>query len=37
MKLDRMDRCKMISRQDDKGNTELTTIHTDNKRVYVGK
>lgn len=43
MKPDRMDRCKMISRQDDSetfnimGNMELTTIHTDNKRVYVGK
>lgn len=43
MKLDRMVRCKMISRQDDSetfnimGNMDLTTIHTDNKRVYVGK
>lgn len=43
MKLDRMDGCKMISRQDDSetfnimGKKDLTTIHADNKRVYVGK
>lgn len=43
MKLDRMDGCKMISRQDDSetfnimGKKDLITIHADNKRVYVGK